>query len=246
MSVAVILGSAFDAQLDFVPRTVETPFGDVVLHEAPRGFALFRHGVPHRYLPHQIPFRAHTWALHHVGVKALLVTSSCGVLDRAVPLDTPLIVDDIVMLDNRLPDGSACTMWPEPHPDQGHLVVGAGLLDAALSAQLGDLPRVLFAYNTGPRTKTRAENRIWRSLGVQVNSMTLGPEVVLANELGIATAAVAVGHKYSLPDEAGPDRGDIDGQLERGRVAFTTLVQTFLAKATPVPFANSLYRFHER
>ena len=42
---------------------------------------------------------------------------------------------------------------------------------------------VVFAFSPGPRTKTRAENALWAQLGAQVNSMSLGPEVVLAEYL---------------------------------------------------------------
>ena len=102
-------------------------------------------------------------------------------------------------------------MWPAPEPGHGHLVVGEGLLAPALRDQVAGLvgeglgPEVVFAYVGGPRTKTPAENRYWAWAGAQVNSMTVGPEVVLANELGIACAAVVVGHKYSHPDIPAPD-----------------------------------------
>ena len=87
MSLAVILGSAFEppvlggCRLD--PFEVDTAFGRVTLHRWGKGasYVLFRHGAGHRFLPNQIPYRAHATALSHVGCDALLVTSSVGVLD---------------------------------------------------------------------------------------------------------------------------------------------------------------------
>lgn len=247
MSVAVVLGSAFHdgglPGIELVPEEV----GGVVLHRAGDAWVLFRHGLPHRFLPHQIPYRAHAAALAEVGVESLLVTSSVGVLDAAVPLDTLLPVGDLLMPENRLPDGSACTMWPTPAPGQGHLVVGGGLLAPALRAQVAGLaalgPEVVFAYVGGPRTKTPAENRYWAAAGAQVNSMTVGPEVVLANELGIACAAVVVGHKYSHPDIPAPDGPGVAASLDASRRALADLVVRFLREGRPVENPNPLYCF---
>lgn len=260
MSVAVIVGSAFTHALDrgalrVSPGTIGTRYGPATLHRVAGADAwlLFRHGLPHRYLPHQVPYRAHAAALAAVGCRALLVTSSVGVLDPSVPLYRPLLVGDAVMLDNRLPDGSACTMFPEPSADQGHLVLEEGLFSRALGAQLRALAagagaplaegEVVFLYRDGPRTKTAAENRLFAGMGAQVNSMSLAPEVVLANELEIPAAAVVVGHKYSVAGGVTPDRAGIADSLERSRAATEALVLAFLRQGRPVDFANHIYRF---
>lgn len=247
----MILGSAFGAVPDgYTPLDVPTRFGTARLWKGPRGYLVFRHGVPHRWLPNQIPYRAQAAALAEVGVGALLVTSSVGVLDPTLPLLTPMLVDDLVWFDNRLPDGTAATMWPEPHPDQAHLVLQAGLFSKPLENSIRALAQdaevavhpdpVVFWYAPGPRTKTAAENRAIAQLGAQVNSMTLAPEVVLANELGIPCAAVVVGHKPSGP---GMDREAVARSLEDARAAVQTLVHAFLATAEPVAFENHLYRY---
>ncbi len=260
MSVAVIVGSAFGRALDrgrirAHPETVQTRFGPAVLHRVDGldAYLLFRHGLPHRYLPHQVPYRAQAAALAAAGCRALLVTSSVGVLDPAVPLYQPLLVGDVVMLDNRLPDGSACTIFPEPVPGQGHLVLEEGLLSRALGAQVREIAAgagvplaegaPTFLYRGGPRTKTAAENRLFAAMGAQVNSMSLAPELVLANELEIPTAGVVVGHKYSVPGGVSPDRAGIAESLERSRAATEALVLAFLRRARPVAFGNHIYRF---
>lgn len=265
MSVAVILGSAFDdrvlsGELGLEPREVRTAFGPVTLHRFTelsqrdgKAWVSFRHGLPHRLLPHQIPYRAQAAALGEVGCEALLVTSSVGLLDPALPLDAPMLVSDLILLDARLPDGGACTMFPEPVEGQGHLVLDEGLISAGLSDQVAALviergwpkpPRVVFAYTGGPRTKTPAENAAWARLGAQVDSMTLGPEVVLANELEIPTAALVVGHKYSLAERRGRvDPAGTARSLQLSREVMLGLVRDFLARAEPVAFGNSIYRF---
>lgn len=256
MSACVILGSAFDGATDFpglIPERVPTERGPVLVHREPRngGVLLFRHGVPHRTLPNQIDYRAHALALRALGCHALLVTSSVGVLDPSVPLYTPMLLGDLLMLDNRLPDGSACTLFEHPQPGQGHLLLQQGLFHQELGDWLAErcaLParRLEFLYVQGPRTKTAAENRYAASLGAQVNSMTLAPEVILANELEIPTAAVVVGHKYSVSGGVTPDTHGIQDSLVASRHATLQVVRRFLAQAPKLAFANALYRFEGR
>lgn len=263
MSVAVILGSAFadslPAALDLEPEEIETEWGTHTLYRVPGAgrpaYVLFRHDLPHRLLPNQINYRAQAAALRAVDCGALLVTSSVGVLDADVPLYRPLLVDDVIMLDNRLPDGTACTMFTDPEgfrDDHGHLVLDDGLLATALTEQVRTLAEeggvpvaddVVFAYVQGPRSKTAAENRAWPRLGAQVNSMTLAPEVVLANELEIPCAGLVVGHKYSIPDRDPPEQEALASTLDRSREEQEQIVTAFLQDAETVEFPNSIYRF---
>ncbi len=260
-SIAIILGSAFDKMPDWLPLEAQkfsTPFGESTLYKMedtdPPAYVLFRHGVPHTYLPNQIPYRANAWALKEVNCGALVVTSSVGILDADIPLFQPLIVKDLVMLENRLPDGSTCTMFTEPSPDHAHLMITEGLFSPALSFQVEELAEecnwpvggeVVFMYVGGPRNKTAAENAIMPMYGAQANSMSLGPEVVLANELEIPTAGLVVGHKYSIPGREGEnDNLSLEESFERSREAFGKLVVKILEKGQPVEFNNVLYRYH--
>ena len=260
-SIAIILGSAFDTMPDWLelePQQFSTPFGEVTLYHLPgtdpAGYVIFRHGVPHTYLPNQIPYRANAWALKEVGCGGLVVTSSVGINDAEIPLFQPLLVKDLIMLENRLPDGSTCTIFTEPTPDQAHLMITEGLFSPALSSQVADLAQecdwpvggeVVFSYVGGPRNKTPAENRLMPLFGVQANSMSLGPEVVLANELEIPTAGLVVGHKYSIPGrETENDGVSLEESFVRSREAFGRLVVAFLNQGRPVSFGNVLYRYH--
>ena len=259
-AVAVILGSAFQTlpELSLEAEAVETPWGLQELYRVPEAvrpaYVLFRHGRPHRLLPHQIPYRAQAAALRAVGCGALLVTSSVGVLDAGLPLFRPLLLGDLLMPDNRLPDGSTCTMFTQPQAGQGHLVLNEGLFSHALTAQVRRLAEahvpsvedgVVFAYAGGPRTKTPAENRLWAGLGAQVNSMTLAPEVVLANELEIPCAGLVVGHKYSVPGIETPGEADVAGSLDASRRVLAQIVADFLRQAEAVPSGNHIFRFGE-
>lgn len=262
-ALGVILGSAFDRalleRLGLEPHERLTPWGPHTLFEGTRPgdgrkIALsVRHGMPHDRLPNQINYRAQAWALAESGCGALVVNSSVGVLVPEIPLYTPLLVTDLLMPENRLPDGSTCTIFPEPVAGQAHLVLTGGLFSAPLAAQLralapeqmggGASDSVVFVYAGGPRSKTPAENRYWAQAGGHVNSMTVGPEVVLANELGIPTAALVVGHKKSVPNVRIPPVADLRQTLVEARAATESILERFLLEGTPVPFGNSFYRY---
>ena len=207
------------------------------------------------FLPNHIPYRAQAWAFREVNCQALLVTSSVGVLDASLPLFEPLLVGDILTLDNRLPDGSACTMFSEPSQEHAHLVIKEGLFSKALTKQLNEIVSkdhpsletdIIFGYVGGPRTKTKAENRLWKRLGAQVNSMTLAPEIILANELEIPCCAAVVGHKYSVPTMEEPkDEQTVSESFEKSRAALGRIVRGFISEIKPVPFNNHLYRYHQ-
>ncbi len=262
-SVAIVLGSAFDNMPDWLSlqaRQFSTPYGEAILYHLPDtepvAYVIFRHGIPHTYLPNQIPYQAHTWALKEVNCGALVVTSSVGVTDHDLPIFQPLLVSDLIMLENRLPDGSTCTMFTEPSDNHAHLIITEGLFNPGLQSQLSDMAEavdwpvcgeVIFSYVGGPRNKTPAENRIMPMLGSHVNSMSLGPEIVLANELAIPTAGLVVGHKYSVPGrEFENNPGSLEESFEQSREAFEKLVMKFLRNGRPVSFGNVLYRYHSK
>jgi 5'-methylthioadenosine phosphorylase len=130
--------------------------------------------------------------------------------------------------------------------------VEEGLFSQELSERVAGLSRTagapvagraVFAYTPGPRTKTHAESAMWAQLGAQVNSMSVGPEVVLANELQIPTACLVVGHKYSVPGvEQSLDEESIARTLDTGRDVIDRVATAFLKEAEPVQFQNRLHR----
>ena len=130
-SIAVIVGSAFTEKLppniELSHQEIATPWGKQDLYQIKNldrsAYLLFRHGIPHQLLPNQINYRAQARALKEINCGALMVTSSVGVLDANLPLYRPLLVTDLMMLENRLPDGTTCTMFVKPEVQQGHLVL---------------------------------------------------------------------------------------------------------------------------
>ena len=251
----VVLGSSFSkfSAEELTKITRDTPYGTGVIYayQGTSSFVQFRHGLPHTLLPTQINWRAQAWMWKEFGVQSLLLTSSVGVLDVGVPLYQPLLCADLLMPFNQLPDGSVCTMFTLPSAQHGHLLLQDGLFHSQLRSILSQrwsegqsIPEVVFGYVPGPRTKTKTENRFWRLAGAQVNSMSIGPEVVLANELEIPTAALFIGHKYSLEKPVDIHTHDsIEDSLIRAKKESLRCIQDFLLHPPCVQFSNHLYRF---
>jgi 5'-methylthioadenosine phosphorylase len=63
----------------------------------------------------------------------------------------------------------------------------------------------------GPRFSTRAESNMFRNWGVDVINMSTAPEAILANELGIPYAAIAMSTDYDCwkTDEAPVTWGEV-------------------------------------
>lgn len=257
---AVILGSAFTDKINDVfqlkPQCVKTRWGSQTLYFGKNSnndnvLVLYRHGLPHKYLPNQINYRAMIDSLKINGCTSLLVTSSVGVINNNLPLFKPLLLTDILMLDNKLPDGTPCTFFTEPSSSQGHLVLNEGLFSKELSSQIKQCSDsifskfdIVFSYNGGPRTKTTAENKFLKKMGIDVNSMTLAPEVVLANEAMIPCVGLGIGHKYSGKSSKNPLSHDaVSLTLENSKLAMEDIVIKFLENSVPVEFRNILYKF---
>jgi 5'-methylthioadenosine phosphorylase len=259
-SLAIILGSAFGdtipSELGLQPIELDTRWGKQTLYggknEQGRNiYVSIRHGSPHRLLPHQINYRAQAAALKAVDCGALVINSSVGVLEEEIPLYKPLLLTDQLMPENRLPDGSTCSMFQDPEDKQGHLVINEGLYSQELAKELYERHSdaiysrddIVFVYAGGPRSKTAAENRMWAQLGGHVNSMTVAPEVVLANELEIPVAGLVVGHKYSVPNLDNPPEEEIRETLVKARAATKEILINFLQHGQAVNFANHIYRY---
>lgn len=164
-----------------------------------------RHGLGHRLLPNMINYRANLWAMLDLGVKLIVGTTVCGLMRPDDPLATPIIFDDLFFLDNRLPDGSTCTIYTEPgDPLRGHFI-GAAFSPSVRdllqqSAQtLGErcLDGGTYAQVNGPRFNTPVEIRFLQSLGVRAISQTAAAEAVLAAELEIPYALLGFGVDYA-------------------------------------------------
>jgi purine nucleoside phosphorylase len=182
-----------------VPVAVGTVAGAEVVH-------LARHRDGHELVSHQVTHRANVLAFRELGVDAVLAVTVCGTCDPDAELGSLVVFDDLHFLQNRLPDGSLCTLHTEPGaPGRGHWVfedpfsdpLRRALLQSARAAGLVVRDGGCYGHVDGPRFNTRAEIRSLVAAGVTAVSQTAGPETTLFGEAGIPYALIGFQTDYA-------------------------------------------------
>ena len=205
--IGVIGGSGFYAFLeDTETLELETPFG------APSGpftigtvgdrtvAFLPRHGTDHRFPPHKVPYRANLWAMKDLGVTRVFGPCAVGSLRREIPPRTFVVCDQAIDFtksrDNTFYDGPATThvSFADPYCP----TLRETLTKAAASQGIEHRDAGTMVVIEGPRFATRAESKMYGQLGADVIGMTQFPEMILARELELCYATVALVTDYDV------------------------------------------------
>lgn len=212
--LAVIGGSGFYTFLEN-PRTVtvDTPWGApsapiAIGQVGDREVAFLpRHGSGHEFPAHRVPYRANLWALRSLGVRQILAPCAVGGLQEAYGPGTFVVPDQLVdrttgRTQTYFDEGACHISFADPYCDRlrGHLLDGLhghGPVDATI---VEDGAMVVIE---GPRFSTRAESRWYAEQGWAVVNMTGHPEAVLAREMALCYATVALVTDH----DAGVDSG---------------------------------------
>jgi 5'-methylthioadenosine phosphorylase len=217
-SIAVVGGSGFYEFLaDAEEIKVDTPFGapsePVTVGEvAGRRVAFLpRHGRDHRFPPHKIPYRANMWALRSLGVRQIVAPSAVGSLTPSYGPGTLVIPDQLVdRTRNRVQtfyDEGACHVpFADPYcPGIRSRAIAAAREFGWVPAGSGTLVVI-----EGPRFSTRAESLWFAAQGWTLVGMTGHPEAVLARELAMCYAPMAL----VTDTDAGVEEGEGVTQAE--------------------------------
>ncbi len=203
--IGIVGGSGFYSFLDDVTETdVHTPYGApsapvAVGHVGERRVAFLpRHGRDHRFPPHRVNYRANLWALREVGVSVVVGSFAAVALQPSIHPGELVVCDQLVDRTSARPDtyfdGPVANHvgFADPYcPELRRAAVGA---TAAAGLPVHDGGTVVVVQ--GPRFSTRAESRWFRSAGWDVVNMTQHPEAVLARELGLCYATLALVTDY--------------------------------------------------
>lgn len=203
--VGVIGGSGFYEFLDgVVEHRVDTPYGPPAAPIAigavgdHRIAFLPRHGRHHDFVAHRVPFRANLWALRELGVRTLIAPCSVGSLQPDIHPGQLVVVDQLVDRTWGRPD----TFHEEPpvhhqsFAEPYDAAVRQSLVAAGWRTGADVVDGGTMVVINGPRFSTRAESLWFRTMGWHVVNMTGYPEAVLAAELGIRYASVALVTDY--------------------------------------------------
>lgn len=254
--IAYLTGSGFYDYAGFKATSASNCFGKAELLRGSVGgrpiLLLPRHASGHLNLPHHINHRANLLALKDAGATAVVSCSVCGVLNPEWPIGQALLANDVFFPDNRLGDGSTCSVFDTSgESGRGHLLA-ASLLNAALSESVAKSwgqaalspRRGAYAHVLGPRFNTAVEIRQLRALGIDFLSQTCGPEAVLANELELPYALAAFGVDYANGVAEQPTPVEtLNCNLAKAKEAFIQLIETLAEPETGFPFENFVYRF---
>jgi 5'-methylthioadenosine phosphorylase len=211
--VAIIGGTGF---YEFLadPQVVgtATPYGEasgpvsVGLVGDRRVAFLPRHGADHALPPHRINYRANLWLLRSLGVRQVLAPCAVGGLLPSVAPGDLVVPDQLVDRTNGrrqtyVETGAVHAPFADPYCGR--------LLDSFRGRQELTVGGTMVVVE-GPRFSTRAESRHYAAQGWSLVNMTGHPEAVLAREMQLCYAAIAV-----VTDmDAGVEEGSGVGQEE--------------------------------
>lgn len=206
--IGIIGGSGLDDPKLFtvVRETMpETPYGkpssplvcgrlagrDVVM--------LSRHGRGHTIPPTQINNRANLWALEKEGCRQVISTAACGSLREDIGRGAMVVPDQfidftrhrVVTFHESFASGIENARHT-PMADPFDAKMRALLVESGRRMGLSPHDGGTLLTIEGPRFSTRAESRMFRGWGADLINMTVAPEAILSNELGIAYATIGV------------------------------------------------------
>jgi 5'-methylthioadenosine phosphorylase len=234
--LGVIGGSGFYTFLgsDVRDVNIDTPYGKpsapVTIGTVGESEVAFlpRHGAEHEYSAHTVPYRANMWALRKLGVRRVFAPCAVGSLKPELGPGVVVVTDQLVDRTNSRAD---------TYFDSGGIHVDfADPYCPTLRAAAAGLPGVVdggtMVVIQGPRFSTRAESRWFAAAGFSLVNMTGYPEAVLARELELCYAAIALVTDLDAGAHAGEGVKAVDvfAQFERNIELFKKLVREAIGR----------------
>jgi 5'-methylthioadenosine phosphorylase len=217
-NIAVVGGSGFYEFRDGAEEVkIDTPFGPpsdpIAVGEVAGKRVAFlpRHGRDHRFPPHKIPYLANMWALRSLGVRRVLAPTAVGSLTPSYGPGTLVIPDQLVdrtrLREQTYFDQGACHVpFADPYcPSMRPVAIETARGYGWIPAGSGTLVVI-----EGPRFSTRAESLWFADQGWTLVGMTGHPEAVLARELALCYAPLAL----VTDTDAGVEEGEGVTQAE--------------------------------
>jgi 5'-methylthioadenosine phosphorylase len=159
-----------------------------------------RHGKGHVITPTKVPFRANLWAIKETGCTHIIATSACGSLQENIKPGDLIFLDQFIDFTKHrnltffedFEEKIVHTPMSEPFcPELRNILIAAAKDLAITHHEKGTVVTI-----EGPRFSTRAESLFFKSIGADVINMSTVPEVILARELGICYAQIAMSCDY--------------------------------------------------
>jgi 5'-methylthioadenosine phosphorylase len=162
---------------------------------------LSRHGRSHTIPPSKVNNRANIFALKENGCTHILSSTACGSLREEIRRGDLVIPDqfidftrhrNITFFEEFEPGKMKHTSMADPFDENlRNLIIFSAHNIGLKIHEKGTLVTI-----EGPRFSTRAESKMFRLWGADIINMSVAPEVILANELGLPYAAIAMSTDY--------------------------------------------------
>lgn len=217
MKFAIMGGSglsSLDGLSGMRRQVVRTPYGDpsgpLTLGKLGGVDLIFlaRHGYGHTLAPHEINYRANIWALHEAGVDGIVAVATVGGIAPEFGPGALVLADQVI----DYTWGRRSTFFDGPDQPVTHVdftwpydeKLRQRLAHAAQAVGEHLHPSGTYGCTQGPRLESAAEIRRMERDGCHLVGMTGMPEAVLARELGVpyACLAVVVNHAAGKGDSA--------------------------------------------
>jgi 5'-methylthioadenosine phosphorylase len=203
--------------------SVNTPFGipDPVIYsgifDGVEVIHLSRYGKEKAVPPSRINYRANLYALKQLDCRYILATSTCRSLQEEICPGEIIILDQFIdmttqQLSGIYDDLKTLETGSLPMGDPFSEELRDHLVEAAIVMGITVHTKGIILSIEGPRLSSRAESNLFRNWGADVINRVTTPEVILANELGIPYAALALCTGYDswrINDDAS---GEQDGE----------------------------------
>lgn len=187
-----------------------------------------RHGAHHEYSAHAVPYRANMWALRALGVRRVFAPCAVGSLNPDLGPGAVVVPDQLVdrtsgRADTYFDSGAVHVDFADPY---------CPTLRAAVTGLPGVVDGGTMVIIQGPRFSTRAESQWFAASGFSLVNMTGYPEAVLARELEICYAAVALVTDLDAGVTAGDGVKAVDvlTQFDKNIEVFKKLVAAAIAR----------------
>ena len=162
---------------------------------------LARHGYGHTIAPHEVNYRANLWALKDAGAARVVSVASVGAIRKEHKPGSLVIPDQVIDYTwgrrSTFFEGAGAPVNHIDFTEPYSAPLRKLLLEAAADAKEKVFDGGVYAATQGPRLETAAEiNRLERD-GADLVGMTGMPEAVLAREISLEYATVAVVANYA-------------------------------------------------
>ncbi len=162
---------------------------------------LSRHGKEHTIPPSGVNNRANIWALKESGCTHIISTTACGSLREEIRRGELIVPDQFIDFTRHRAVTFFDTFEPgklghTPMADPFDQKLGALIIKYARALGLMIHEKGTMITIEGPRFSTRAESNMFRAWGADIINMSVAPEVILANELKVPYATIAMCTDY--------------------------------------------------